>query len=342
MFENVSLQRCVTVVDDDPAALDVLVRSAQLFHFNCQAATSAEEALALLEKNLTPVVVTDLRMPGQGGAWLVQEIRKRWPLVAIIVVTVGAEEEDLAQCLSAGVQHYFLKPIHIDEFHHALQSTWLTQILRREQHRHRQRLEAIVHKQTHKLRRTFFSAITSLVRTIEARDAYTSGHSVRVRGYALRLAQYIGMHERQLKRLNLAAKLHDIGKVGLAEGILNKPAKLSDSEFDLVKEHPVVGERILRPIIRNREVLSAIRGHHERFDGGGYPDHLRSEQIPFLARLITVADCYDALTSTRAYRPALKQEDALGILNDGMGRQFDPHLIPPFIRMVRETHAVRI
>jgi len=335
--EQTALKRCVTVVDDEPSNLDILVRAARSFHFDCQAANSAEAAISLLETNLTPVVVTDLRMPGLGGSWLVQEIQKRWPHVAIIVVTVGAEDDDLQQCLGSGVQHFFLKPIHIDEFHHALQSTWYTQLLRCEHHRHRQRLEAIVHKQTHKLRRTFFSAINSLVRTIEARDSYTSGHSVRVRTYAMRLAKFIGMDEKQSKRLSLAAKLHDIGKVGLAEGILNKPARLSDNEFNLVKEHPVVGERILRPIIRNKEVLAAIRSHHERFDGGGYPDRLQSEEIPFLARMITVADCYDALTSSRAYRGALTQDDAMGLLNDGMGTQFDPHLIPPFLRMIRET-----
>ena len=118
--------------------------------------------------------------------------------------------------------------------------------------------------------------------------------------------------------------------------------KLSKEEFDLVKEHPVIGERILRPIIRNRVVLSAIRSHHERFDGGGYPDGLRAEEIPFLSRVITVADCYDALTSSRAYRDAMTQEDALGILHDGMSSQFDPHLVPPFIRMIRRRKKRRV
>jgi putative two-component system response regulator len=295
--------------------------------------------LELLQKKQTPLVVTDLRMPGLGGVWLVQEIRKRWPHIDIIVVTSGTEDEALMQCMSAGVQHYFLKPIHIDEFHHALQATWYGQLMRRENQRQKQRLESIVHKQTHRLRHTFFSAITSLARTLEARDAYTSGHSLRVRKYALQLAKYIGLDEHNQKRLSLAAQLHDIGKVGLAEGILNKPAKLSITEFDLVKEHPAIGERILRPIIRNRVVLSAIRSHHERFDGSGYPDNLMGEQIPFLARMISVADSYDALTSSRAYRGAMSCEEALGILHEGMGTQFDPHLIPPFIRMIRERKA---
>ncbi len=341
MSEKTALRRCVTLVDDEPSALDILTRAAQSFHFDCQTATSAETALELFDRQPTPVVVTDLRMPGMGGVWLVQEIRRRWPQTAIIVVTVGAEDEALLQCMSAGVQHYFLKPIHIDEFHHALQATWYSQIMRRESQRQKEHLESIVHKQTHRLRNTFFSAITSLARTLEARDPYTSGHSLRVRKYAMHLAHHIGLDEHTKKRLSLAAKLHDIGKVGLAEGILNKPAKLSENEFDLVKEHPVVGERILRPIIRNRVVLSAIRSHHERFDGAGYPDNLRGEEIPFLGRMITVADCYDALTSSRAYRGAMTQDDALTILHDGMATQFDPHLVPPFIRMIREKRKRR-
>ncbi len=337
MIDHAGLRRCVTLVDDEPFALDILVRSARSFHFDCQTATSAEDALELLEKQPTPVVVTDLRMPGLGGVWLVQEIKRRWPHMAVIVVTTSPDDDALLQCMSAGVQHYFLKPVHIDEFHHALQSTWYHQMMRREHHRQRKHLESIVRKQTHKLQHTFFSAITSLVRTLEARDPYTSGHSLRVRKYAVRLANYIGLDEHSKKRLSLAAKLHDIGKVGLAEGILNKPAKLSDGEYDQVKEHPVIGERILRPIVRNRVVLSAVRSHHERFDGGGYPDRLRGEEIPFLARMITVADCFDALTSTRAYRGPMSNDDALGMLHDGMTTQFDPHLVPPFIRMMRET-----
>src|SRR5262249_8594405 len=160
-----------------------------------------ETALELLDRQPTPVVVTDLTMPGMGGVWLVQEIKKRWPNISVIVVTVGADNEALMQCMGAGVQHYFLKPVHIDEFHHALQSTWYTQLMRRKQLRHHKRLESIVHKQTHRLRHTYFSAITSLVRTLEARDAYTSGHSLRVCKYAMRLADYIGLDEHSKKRL---------------------------------------------------------------------------------------------------------------------------------------------
>ena len=328
-------RRAVTLVDDEPAALDVLVRAAQAFHFECQAANSAEQALALLERQLTPVVVTDLRMPGRGGLWLVQEIQKRWPDVAVIVVTAGIDEAPREHCLHAAVQHYLLKPVRLDEFEHALQSSWHAQTLLCERQRYQQLLERTVSRQTQKLKQTFLSAINSLVRTLEARDAYTSGHSMRVCDDSLRLARVLGLDGRTRKRLKLAAKLHDIGKVGLPEAILNKPAALTSSEFAVVREHPEAGERILSPIIRDPLVLAAIRGHHERFDGLGYPDGLRGEQIPLLARVIAIADCYDALTSARAYRAALPRTDALAILAQEAGTHFDPQLVPPFLAMIR-------
>src|SRR5262249_5708991 len=233
------------------------------------AATNAEQALKLLEKRPTPIVVTDLRMPGRGGLWLVREIQQRWPEVAIIVVTAGHDPDAVSECLNAGAHHYFLKPIKLDEFRHALESTTRTFELRRERERYRRQLEKTVQRKTRKVRRTFLSAIDSLVKTLEARDPYTSGHSLRVRDFSLQLAKAIGLERIQRQKLSLAAKLHDIGKVAIPEEILNKPGKLTEVEMAIVREHPATGERILGPIIRNREVLAAIRGHHERMDGCG-------------------------------------------------------------------------
>jgi putative two-component system response regulator len=324
----------VTLVDDEPYALDVLVRAARSWDFQCQAARSAEEAIKLLERQPTPVVVTDLRMPGLGGVWLVREVQKRWPEASVIVITAGHDEDGLSECLAAGAHHYFLKPINFDEFHHALMSTLRSYQLRRQKEIYRRRLERALGRQKRKLKSTFFSAVASLVRTLEARDPYTSGHSLRVRGHALGLGARLGLERSCLKRLSLAAKLHDIGKVGLPEGILNKPAALSADEISEVRDHPVVGERILAPIIRHKDVLAAIRHHHERFDGGGYPDGLRGPDIPLLARIITIADCYDALTTFRAYRASLTPAAALNHLRLDAGKHFDPALVPVFVDMV--------
>jgi putative two-component system response regulator len=331
----------VTVVDDEPSALDVLVRAARSWSFDCQAARSAEQALQLLEQNPTPIVVTDLRMPGKGGVWLVGEIRRLWPEIAVIVITAGDEADSVAQCLDAGAHQFFLKPINLDEFRHALEATWRHYRLQRQHALHRLHLEQTVQRQTKKIRRTYLSAIDSLVRTLEARDPSTSGHSLRVRAYALRLADVIGLENGLRKKLALAAKLHDIGKVGLPEAILNKPNVLNEEESGVVREHPVVGERILKPFLRCRLILSAIRGHHERYDGTGYPDGLRGEQIPLLARLVTLADCYDALTSSRAYRDPLLPAEALEIIRQGAGRQFDPLFVPAFLEAVEGIPNVR-
>jgi putative two-component system response regulator len=324
----------VTLVDDEPWVLDVLTRAARSWQYECQSAHCAEEALEMLQRRPTPVVVTDLRMPGRGGVWLVKEVQKRWPETSVIVVTAGQDADAVSECLSAGAHHYFLKPIKLDEFQHALASTLRSYRLERDHQLYRRHLEHKVQKRTRQLRNTFLSAINSLVRTLEARDPYTSGHSLRVRRYAMLLAERLGLSERQRNHINLAAKLHDIGKLGLPEAILNKQSPLTAHERALVAEHPVIGERILTPIIRSSTVLAAIRGHHERYDGSGYPDGLSGQKIALEARVIAIADCFDAVTSSRAYREAIPRAQAIELIRAGMGTQFDPALVPAFMELL--------
>jgi response regulator RpfG family c-di-GMP phosphodiesterase len=323
----------VTVVDDEPIAQDVLVRAARSWHFQCQSASTAEQALQLLERNLTPLVVTDLRMPGRGGLWLVQEIRRRWPQVGIIVLTAGHDPDATNECLRAGAHHYFFKPIKLDEFRHVLETAYRTYCLDQQNHQRRTELEQAVRRQTRRVRRTFLSAIASLARTVEERDAYTAGHARRVRRYCLLLAKAIGLDARQRRLLGLAAQLHDIGKVAVPDAILNKPGPLSAEELGVVRQHPATGERILAPVVRNRAVLAAIRGHHERLDGTGYPDRLRGEHIPLLARVMAIPDCFDALTTSRAYRAALPLEQACEILRAGAGPHFEPAFVRAFLTL---------
>jgi putative two-component system response regulator len=329
----------VTVVDDEPIAQDVLVRAARSWHYECQTAGTAEQALELLEKRPTPIVVTDLLMPGRGGVWLVHEIRRRWPDVGIIVLTAGHNPESAQECLQAGAHHYFFKPIKLDEFRHVLETAWRTYHRQRENRRCHAALERAVRRQTRRVRSTFLSAVASLVRTMEERDPYTAGHSRRVVHHADRLAVAIGLDDRQRKLLRLAATLHDIGKVGVPDAILHKPGPLTEGETSIVREHPSIGERILAPIVRNRQVLAAIRGHHERLDGTGYPDGLRGDEVPLLARLIAIPDCFDALTTSRAYRAALPVGQALGILCAGAGSHFDPDLVRVFLTLAPRLPA---
>jgi putative two-component system response regulator len=326
----------VTVVDDEPAAQDVLARAAALWDYPCQVADTAEQAVELLERCLTPIVVTDLRMPGRGGLWLIREIRRRWPEIGIIVLAAGHHSEDAQECLRAGAHHYFFKPIKLDEFHHVLETAGQSYHRRREDQRVHDALQLAVRRQTRRVRRTFLSAIASLVRTVEERDPYTAGHARRVRRYALHLAAVLGLDSRRRRQVGLAAMLHDIGKVGIPDAILHKPDRLTPEEDRIIRSHPEVGERILAPIVRSPAVLAAIRGHHERLDGSGYPDGLLGEQIPLLARLIAIPDCYDALTTARAYRPALPTQEALAMLEADAGSHFDPALVRMFLRVAPE------
>jgi response regulator RpfG family c-di-GMP phosphodiesterase len=323
----------VTVVEDEAVARDALVRAARSWQYECQAADTAEQALNLLRSRPTPIVVTDLRLPGRGGVWLLREVRRRWPEVAVIVVTAGDDYDTALECLRAGATHYCLKPIQLTEFRHALECTWHTCQLHQENACYRRYLERTLCRESRRVRRTFLSAVDSLVRTLEERDPCTAGHSLRVRRYALRLADALCLGSRERKRLLLAAKLHDIGKIGIPEAILNKPSSLTGEEQRVVCEHPVIGERILRPVVRSRAILAAVRGHHERLDGKGYPDGLKGAQIPLLARLLAVADCFDALTSARAYRQALPVKEALDVLRAGAGKQFEPEFVRALVEV---------
>ncbi len=333
--------KAVTFVDDEPWMQDVLVRAARSWHYPCQVAASAEQAVQLLQERPTPIVVTDLRMPGQGGVWLVREIQRRWPDTGILVVTAGDDAEAAVDCLNAGADRYLLKPIKLEEFRHALDTILHKVQLERERERHRRHLERTVQRQMGRIRRTFLSAIDSLVRTLEARHPYTKGHSLRVRDYSLRMARAVDLEPRQLKQLSLAAKLHDIGKVGTPEAILNKPGRLTPAEYTVICEHPLIGERILSPIIRSPAILAAIRGHHERPDGKGYPDGLEGSQVPVLARIIAITDAFDALTSSRAYRAALAEGEALEVLRAAAGTQFDSEYVRVFVDVITQAHGLQ-
>lgn len=179
----------------------------------------------------------------------------------------------------------------------------------------------------------FLAAMEALARTLEAKDRYTRGHSGRVAKYAVRLAAGLGLEDGFIENLRLAASLHDLGKIGVREEVLNKPGRLSPEEFALIKEHPLIGARILAPLAPLRELIPWIKHHHERYDGGGYPDGLKGEEISLGARVIALADSFDAMTTDRPYRKALPLEVALEEVRRGAGSQFDPELAVKWLEL---------
>jgi len=185
-----------------------------------------------------------------------------------------------------------------------------------------------------KLHDYFYRVVQAMVRSLEAKDHYTRGHSDRVSEYAVKIAKEMGFSSEKVEMLEKAAQLHDIGKLGIHEDILNKKSALSDSEWDLIHQHPSVGEEILKPIFLDEEMLAVVRSHHERYDGKGYPDGLKGDQIDIFAQIVSVADSYDAMTSSRSYRAALSKEEAITRLKEGCGVQFNSVIVDAFIKVL--------
>lgn len=183
----------------------------------------------------------------------------------------------------------------------------------------------------------FYGILRSLVNALEAKDPYTGKHSERVTGYAVRTAKVLGCETPHIEALQTTGHLHDLGKIGIADAILNKPDKLTSEEYKLIQQHPVIGESIVADLGLSREEAAIIRHHHERWDGGGYPDGLAGKEIPLLARIVAVADTFDAMTSKRAYRCSMSEDDALREVTENRGKQFDPEIADAFVEMIQIT-----
>ena len=185
----------------------------------------------------------------------------------------------------------------------------------------------------------FYGILKSLVNALEAKDLYTGKHSERVTRYAIEVARILGCSGAQLESVQTVGYLHDIGKIGVADSILNKPGPLTVDEYEMVKKHPVIGESIVSELGLSLEERSIIRHHHERWDGAGYPDGLSSEDIPLLARIVSVVDAFDAMTSKRAYRNAMSHEESIAELLKNRGKQFDPSALDAFLEVVKKTRT---
>lgn len=184
-----------------------------------------------------------------------------------------------------------------------------------------------------------FESLRAIIASLEEKDSYTHGHSIRVAEYSVMIAEELGFSELQIREVEISALFHDIGKIGIPDSILMKPARLTPAEFEIMKSHPVRSAQIMEKISALRNLIPGIRHHHERYDGLGYPDGLKSDEIPLYARIILIADTYDAMTSTRPYRLALDKEVAITELRNCSGTQFDTPLVDAFIRAMRKKDA---
>ncbi len=328
----------VLVVDDEDFIREIICRKLTGSGFACDAAPSAEDALAKISQNNYDCVLSDIHMPGMSGVDLLRRIKLQNPDLAVILVT-GAPDIDAAlEAMRLGADDHLSKPLNLAALEMTVDRALEKKRLIEENREYQRNLESMVKERTKQLsdanddlRRLFTGSMKALAQALEAKDEYTQGHSARVAEESVNIARRLSLSDSEIQRIWLAGYLHDIGKIGIKEEVLNKPGKLNEEEWNLIKQHPVVAGKILGPIPELSDIIDIIVHHHERYDGSGYPDGLEGSSIPLGARILSVADAYDALTSRRSYREALARDEAYRILEDAGGTQFDPVIMRTFL-----------
>jgi response regulator RpfG family c-di-GMP phosphodiesterase len=300
--------------------------------FVCHEAATGRAALALLEEVPATLLLSDLHMPELDGMGLLREVRQRHADIAVIMITAVADVATAVAALSVGAMDYLTKPFHLDEVRARVRQALEKRRLILENRGYQLRLEARVDEQARRLEALFLASIQSLADALEVKDPYTHGHSLRVSTYSAAIARVIGMGTEAVREIEIGGRVHDIGKIGVREAVLNKPGPLTDDEYRHIMTHPVVGWRILSPLLDDVPMsLNVVRWHHERYDGSGVPDRLVGDAIPLEARIAAVADTFDAMTSVRPYRPGVSLDDTLAELRRCSGTQFDPVCVAAFL-----------
>lgn len=315
----------VLAVDDDEVNL-FLVSSVLEKQVRVVQKHGGEEALDHLACHSVDLVLLDNKMPGMSGMDVLKVMKHRVEMknIPVIVMTAEMDIELETEVFHLGAVDFIRKPFAAmvlqERVHRVLQNEYLKRHLQQEVVRQtrlaEQRLLAS--------ERLFDQTVLALVKTIDAKDKYTQGHSQRVAEYVRLISQKTGDPAERQRELYCIGLLHDIGKIGVPSAIINKPSRLTDGEYEIIKSHTTIGAGILKNIVEFPKLSIGARSHHERWDGQGYPDGLRETQIPLEARMIAVADAYDAMTSRRSYRGIMGQERVRGEIERGRGTQFDP------------------
>lgn len=322
----------ILIVDDDFSVRDILFQKLKLDGYNCNDVDCAEKALDLVYTNSPDVVITDLKMPGMDGIELLRRIKQFEEEIGVIIITAYADIESVITALEAGANDYVIKPFFsMDEISICVNRALEWRKLKLENREHQFNLEKKVATQSERIRNLFMNSIKALSQALEAKDIYTIGHSRRVSDIAGEITRKLGINGKVREQIMLAGLLHDIGKIGITDSILNKKESLTYQEYTIIKQHPVLGEEIIAQINPPQYIRNGIRQHHERWDGKGYPDGLAGEEISIVGRILAVADVYDSLTSIRPYREAFFHEKALEELLRVSNSQLDLEVVTALI-----------
>ena len=332
----------ILIVDDEIEITEIL---ADLLseEYDCSRAGSAEEALARLHDSEFQLVISDITMPGMSGLDMIPHIKEQSPDTVVVMISGMQTVESAIGALRLGAFDYLMKPFDLRQVEAVVKRALEHHDLVVAKQRYENHLEELVEQRTAELDRAlnslegaYRSTLKALTAALETRDSETHGHSERVVSYSLRLGREYGLNSEEMKSLEFGSLLHDIGKIGVPDSILRKPAKLTEEEWVRMREHPFHGQQILRGIEFLQGASRVVAQHHEKWDGSGYPLGLRSEEIDICARIFSVADAFDAITSDRVYRRGKPYEAAAQELDDWAGRQFDPKVVEAFHRVPKE------
>ena len=322
----------IVVVDDDAIILRGAdsVLSGAGYRVTCL--KSGKMLLDYMDKNPADMLLLDIRMPEMDGFEALQALRKREreaskKATPVIFLTANDDGESETRGLSLGAMDFIRKPFVPEAL--KLRVSNLLELIRLQNDLHRE-----VEKKTAELENLSVHVVQALAEAIDAKDNYTNGHSTRVAEYSKEIAKRYGYSPERQEEIYMMGLLHDVGKIGIPDEIINKPGRLSDEEFAIIKEHPEKGAKILSSVPEMPKLVTGARWHHERFDGRGYPDGLKGEEIPEEARIIAVADAYDAMTSSRSYREKMPVENVISELKKGMGTQFDERFAKIMLEMI--------
>ena len=322
---------CLVVVED-PTLRRSLARVIEMHGLGAVQAASGEDALALLREHRDiPLCLSDINLPGMDGVVFLREALALCPDMAVLMLTGDDDVSRAVECLRIGALDYLDKPATTEETLARVDKALERRELVLRNRFYQSNLETRVRELDRLNRQSLINGVQMLVHALEAKDAYTSGHSARVARYAVKTAVQLGYTGDRLEHIRLGGELHDIGKIGTRESVLNKAGPLSPEEFEHVKGHTALGERILAPFLSDSPVVLAIvRSHHERMDGHGFPDNLTGDTIPVEARIVAVVDAFDAMTTSRAYRPSRTPAGAMEELHRHAGAHFDAVVVDAF------------